>query len=276
MSRSLNNAALLLTAASAALGVTMTTPAGAGPVFETIVVFGDSLSDMGHAGQFSNGPNWVEQLASRLGLALMPHQSGGSNFAIGGARLDPDSGSENLRAQMDRYLKQPAARGRALHVVYGGGNDVLGAIGRADARSAVDAAVRSLATILGDLVAHGATDILAPNLPDVGITPEVRGAGERAVAEARALTDQFNAGLDRILDGLRDSSNLRLHRLDVHAMAERARADPGAFGFADIARPCSGLPSCEGHLFWDRVHPTTAAHAHLADAAFRIVSADQR
>jgi hypothetical protein len=62
------------------------------PPFDHIVVFGDSLSDTGNAGRFSNGPVWVEQLAARLEVALRPTQAGGLNFAIGGARLDPLSG----------------------------------------------------------------------------------------------------------------------------------------------------------------------------------------
>jgi phospholipase/lecithinase/hemolysin len=56
------------------------------PPFGHIVVFGDSLSDTGNAGRFSNGPVWVEQLAARLEVALRPAQAGGLNFAVGGAR----------------------------------------------------------------------------------------------------------------------------------------------------------------------------------------------
>ena len=36
-------------------------------------------------------------------------------------------------------------------------------------------------------------------------------------------------------------------------MAARARTNPAAFGFVDIMNPCSGLPGCEGYLFWDGV-----------------------
>jgi phospholipase/lecithinase/hemolysin len=46
------------------------------PPFDHIVVFGDSLSDAGNAGRFSNGPVWVEQLAARLEVALRPTQAG--------------------------------------------------------------------------------------------------------------------------------------------------------------------------------------------------------
>ena len=94
--------------------------------FDRVVVLGDSLSANGNAGRFSNGPNWVEQLAKRLGVSLRPSQSGGTNFAIGGARLDDLSGPNSLSAQADRHLSGPDSTGRTLHVVYGGGNDLLG------------------------------------------------------------------------------------------------------------------------------------------------------
>jgi len=55
-------------------------------------------------------------------------------------------------------------------------------------------------------------------------------------------------------------------------MAERARADPGAFSFIDVTTPCNLLASCDGYLFWDDVHPTTRAHARLAEAAMEAIS----
>jgi len=133
--------------------------------FDHLVVFGDSLSDTGNAGRFSNGPVWVESLADRLGLKLSPSQRGGSNFAVGGARLDPRSGPHSLRAQVDAFLKRPKPSGRILVIVYGGGNDLLAAVGHPDGPTMMDAAVSSLRSIFVDLVAHGVTDILAPNLP---------------------------------------------------------------------------------------------------------------
>ena len=55
-------------------------------------------------------------------------------------------------------------------------------------------------------------------------------------------------------------------------MGERVRADPASFGFTNVMRGCNAVPTCDGYLFWDDVHPTTRAHASLADAAFQIVS----
>src|SRR5262249_14488779 len=144
--------------------------ASAQPAFDHIVVLGDSLSDMGNAGRFSNGPVWVERLAARLKVELGSSQSGGTNFATGGAKLeggaklDSRSDPSSLRTQADLSLKISRQSGRTLHVVFGGANDVLDAIGQPDAADAIRRAVESLRSIVTDLLARGATDVLVPNL----------------------------------------------------------------------------------------------------------------
>jgi phospholipase/lecithinase/hemolysin len=261
----------VLGSALTAAGLLMNTTTEAAPAFDRLVVFGDSLSDTGNAGRFSNGPVWVEQLATRLNLELRPSQAGGSNFAVGGARLDPRSGPHNLRAQADLFLRMLRPTARTLYIVYGGGNDLLAAVGAPHALFMVDTAVASLKSIVADLVGQGATDILVPNLPDIGMTPEMQARGSRAVLEAGRLTSYFNAAVDGALAEWAGTPKVRLHRLDVRAMAERAKRDPAAFDFVDITTPCIRLPACKGYLFWDHVHPTTRAHAHLAEAAIRVV-----
>ena len=67
--------------------------------------------------------------------------------------------------------------------------------------------------------------------------------------------------------GFASQGGLRLYRLDVWQLAERVRTNPAAAGFVDITTPCGQHRRCEGHLFWDDVHPTTQAHRRLAEAA---------
>ena len=266
----LRSARLLVTCAALAL---MTSSPQAMPAFDHVVVFGDSLSDAGNAGRFTNGPVWVEYLAERLGLALNPARAGGSNFAVGGARLDPRSGDTSLRAQTSAYLRAPHSRGRTLYIVYGGGNDLLAAVGQPQALRTVDAAVVSLRSIVADLSRRGAADILVPNLPPIGITPAVRGQGSQAVEAANNLSAQFNRVLDQALSGFAGQTGLRLYRLNVWQMAERVRADPAAAGFVDVTSSCNQHRRCEGYLFWDDVHPTTQAHRRLAEAAAQLLEA---
>jgi phospholipase/lecithinase/hemolysin len=241
--------------------------------FDHLVVFGDSLSDSGNAGRFSNGPVWVEQLAEKLKLPLLPSGRGGQNYAVGGARLGSEP--ESLPDQVHQFLKLPSLSGRTLYVVWGGGNDVLAAIGEPDALSKINAAAGALKTILAELIAHGASNLLVPNLPDVSLTPEVQAHGSRAIDEARRLTEAFNKAVDHSLGDLASSPDTKLYRLDVAAMAERARKDPASYGFTNISAPCGGTSQCEKYLFWDEIHPTTEAHARLADAALRALSSDR-
>jgi phospholipase/lecithinase/hemolysin len=239
--------------------------------FDEIVVFGDSLSDTGNAGRFSNGPVWVEGVANALGLSVRPSEVGGTNYAIGGARLDPASGPTSLPAQMQKHLEGNRLSRKRLYIVYGGGNDLIASALGGAGDNLVDRAVEALRGMLYRLAERGATDVLVPNLPDVGMTPAARWAGQTEVSRAARLTRRFNQALEAVLRDLETTTSVRLYRLDVAAMAERARIDPAAFGFVDVTNPCIGLPTCEGYVFWDGLHPTTAAHARLAEAALSVL-----
>jgi len=240
--------------------------ASEGP-FERLVVFGDSLSDTGNAGRFSNGEVWVEYLARALGLELRPRSLGGGNYAVGGAR------AADLRRQADAFLgERRGDDGATLFVVYGGGNDLRATLYGAPPEATVREAVRVLAGIVEDLAGAGARHVLVPSLPDYGIAAGAARSGadaqRLATAATRAFNDALAAALDRIVAGRRQA--LRLYRLDVFALHRAIAADPGRFGFDNVREPCR--PDCrspERWLLWDETHPTTAAHALLADAALR-------
>jgi outer membrane lipase/esterase len=255
--------------ALALIGVVMSSEALSAPRYERIVVIGDSLSDMGNAGRFSNGPVWVEQLAERLQVPLRPSEAGGTNFAIGGARLDPASGPSALPAQVERLAQRDVPAQGTLFIVFGGGNDLLAAVGDPEGEAMVSTAALALQEILLRLVKAGATDILVPNLPDVGMTPAVRAYGGAARRRARALSERFRRDVEAVVDGVarRLAGSARIVRLDVWALAERTLARPGDAGFTNVTEPCQMARSCEGALFWDGVHPTSYAHGRLAAAA---------
>jgi outer membrane lipase/esterase len=233
-----------------------------------LVVFGDSLSDNGNAGRFSNGPVWVEFIAERIGVELKPSRAGGSNYAVGGARTH--GGASDVRGQLASYLstRKGGADVGALHIVSGGANDLL-ATGCEPNRDAVSrSAAASLAASVDDLAAAGVRHILVPNLPDIGYAPAVRALGRACVVAARRLTQAFNAALERRLRVIEEKRSVRMQRLDVFSLADEVMRDPRAAGFENVTTPCRGGP-CDGALFWDYLHPTTAAHARLAEEALR-------
>ena len=87
-----------------------------------IISFGDSLSDVGNTylaagipqsppyyqGHYSNGPIWLEYLASKLGVAApAPSLAGGLDNAWGGAQTGDGlsfMGTPNIGIQISTYL----------------------------------------------------------------------------------------------------------------------------------------------------------------------------
>lgn len=237
----------------------------------SLVIFGDSLSDAGNAGRFSNGPVWVERLAQRLGLEARPARMGGTNFAVGGARAF--GGPNDLEEQIDELLARSEPAPDALYVLYIGSNDLRAAAHASRPAEIMASAASAVERAIERLALAGARRLLVPNLPDVGRTPEAQEIGGAWPAQARQLAISFNHDLARILDEQEARHGLQITRLDVYALLERAAADPTAFGMSDVRTPCqdAGAADCETHLFWDVMHPTAAGHARLAEAALEAV-----
>jgi phospholipase/lecithinase/hemolysin len=243
----------------------LTAPLAAHAVsFSGIVAFGDSLTDTGNLGRFSNGQIWVEDLSSSLGLgAVSPSNSGGSDYAVGGAT------TSDLAGQIAGFQSDVSgvADPNALYIVWAGGNDVLGTLAGVSSITMSDAA-QNVANAITSLAVMGAHDFLVPNLPDLGLTPAVLGAGSTAVAAAHSLSVAFNAALAADLAGL---TGVNIVQLDVYASLNSVVADPAAYGFTDVTDPCStSMSTCatpDTYLFWDGVHPTATGHALLAAGA---------
>jgi phospholipase/lecithinase/hemolysin len=276
------------------IGVGVAT-AAAGP-FSDLIVFGDSLSDVGNVAQasfdiypgryyyndrFSNGPVWVESLSLELGLgSLQRSTAGGANFAYGGAQTTGTGGLEGLfirdiDEQVTQFLTTRAVDAGALFVVFAGSNDLIGG------ESNIAAPVDSLAKDIRRLIAAGARQFLMPNLPLLGFTPRYNDSAPLA-AQYRLRTEQFNAALDLALDNLADSNaEVTFHRLDVAGLFASAIAEPAAFGLANVTDSAApGLepgtasynssqivPNPNEYMFWDDLHPTAAVHAILAGRA---------
>lgn len=253
-----------------------------------LYIFGDSLSDIGKAfqatqrayppsppyfqGRYSNGPVWVEYLASNLGLT--PKQN--NNFAYGGATTGSGSinGIPGLLAQVLSFSKvYQEVNPNALYLLWAGANDYLhGATTNSTMSSEnLSKAIQSLSKV-------GAKKILVPNLPDLGQIPATRNNMYSNLLSS--LTIAHNLNLAKSIDVLNQElgSNTQIIKLDVYSLYQEAITDPAKFGFTNVTGAClDNLATCHNpnkFLFWDSIHPTTAAHQILAKVAFKNLTSE--
>jgi phospholipase/lecithinase/hemolysin len=284
-------------AACAIVGIWVSASAAA--PFSQLVVFGDSLSDIGNTAnatfdlfpgpyyyedRFSNGPVFVEALSSGLGLGPAVRSTAGGNvFAYGGAQTSGTGGLtgafiRDIDEQVDQFLASRTADPNALFVVFAGSNDFVN--GQANASIPVS----NLAEDIGRLVAAGARNFLVPNLPLLGHVPRFNDSPS-TLATYNLRTMQFNTALAAMLDDLETTNSaLAIARLDVAALFNEALASPATFGFTNVTDAAApGLepgdstyntnqiaPNANEYMFWDDLHPTATVHAALAQRALAL------
>jgi outer membrane lipase/esterase len=286
-----------LAAAIAALALSA---APASAQFTNIFYFGDSLTDSGSykpvlppgTGLFTTnpGPVWSQVLAARYGLTADPANQGGTNFAQGGARVTSLPGVPNspptanalpIAAQIALLAGRGPLDQNALYSVWGGANDIFfqlgqlaaGAITPAQLQANIGIAAGSLVQQVGVLQAAGARNLVVFNLPDIGRTPAGTASGQPA--QISAITGFFNSTLIGGLDTLGGSTI----RVNIFALFNELLANPGAFGFTNVTTPACGTTAsllctsanlvapdaASTFVFADGVHPTTGAHAVIAE-----------
>jgi phospholipase/lecithinase/hemolysin len=263
----------------------LTPSAWAGPITQ-IVVFGDSISDTGNVfalsgtppsppyfqGRFSNGPVWVEGLASRLGVpAPTPSLTGGTNYAFGGALTGSGfspGGVPNLGTQIGSYLAGNTPRADQLFVVWGGANDLF-----VGGPSNPGVPVSNLSNHISTLARAGAQKFLVGNYSLLGDTPRGLALSPATRQAWNTWSLNFNSLLEPELTRLESSLGITTAPIDLFTLFEQIRANPAAFGFTNITRGAlsDGVLSGQGYLFWDTVHPTAAFHGLIADRAAQAV-----
>jgi outer membrane lipase/esterase len=266
-------------------------------IYDSLVVFGDSLSDNGNnalvigsnagqtisgntyvpsqpygSGVYSNGPVWASNAASALGVTLQPSLAGGTDYAFGGATTGPSgSGVPSLLTQANQYLGTHAVSANALYVIAGGGNDARAALGAiaACAGACLGPTVATTATqyaanvgaIVDALQAGGAQHIIVWNTPNLGLAPAVAAAG--ATGLGTFLAGSMNAALTARLAG-----EPGVTTFDIFGLGTSIALNPGAYGFTDVSNACGAIvgANCNTYAYWDGIHPTAAAHEVIAEA----------
>jgi len=252
------------------------------PITE-LYVFGDSLSDVGMVfratggihppketyfqGRYSNGRVWIEYLAECLHLSSKQT----NNFAYGGATTGSVDNSyvPSLLNQVQSFTQtHQQTNSNALYVLWAGANDYLQGV------SSATVPVKNVAIAINSLIDVGAKKILVANLPDLGQLPATRTITNSA--NLSELTQAHNQGLRRSLKVLgQQHSDLEIVVLDANTLYRDAIANPAAFNFTNVISSClSGSGTCSNpdqFLFWDGIHPTTAAHRIIGETAFSTI-----
>lgn len=208
-----------------------------------LVVFGDSLSDLGNVytdssnnpsiqadppsppyyqGRMSNGPIWVDYLADMIGV---PHPvaslNGGTGYAYAGAYTDAGTRVRpsialpgqtqvvsNIGKQIDDFLVANSGFTQdQIVLLWGGANDLLRATlaGQVNGQAIVTNSIANLESELRTLDTNGAQRVLVPNQIDASIAPFFNGFGPALPPDVKGLLAAFTGSFNAQLDAMLDS-----------------------------------------------------------------------
>ncbi|MEO6815352.1 MAG: SGNH/GDSL hydrolase family protein [Edaphobacter sp.] len=288
---------LVVAAFAPSCNLALASPISPGQVTQ-IVGFGDSLSDAGNAsiatlgaepgagyatrsvlgvpfpvGYFTNpatatGPSglWIDQFAAQVGVAdpspaLAP--LGGSNYAVGSA-MTGSANPADMQNQVNLFLATHlgTASSSALYTFWGGAEDILGAQNPITAADNIAAQIEQVA-------ADGGHNFLWLNQPGLGGIPALS-ADPIAEAEANFASMEFNQEWALQVSNL-DSLGINVIGVDIDTLYNSILANPGAYGFNDVADACNATAGCnpDTFLYWDSLHPTTSADSLVANLAYQ-------
>ena len=270
----------------ALLAISVSPSVTAATLFSGLYSFGDSLSDVGNTslatsgalpgaayynGRYSNGPVWVEYLASKLGLpapspSLIP---GGRDYAFAGAYTSGGGAVPTLVQQAGMFVSTGSFLPTDLVTVWGGANDFFFS-------SPVDftTPAANIGTVITTLAAGGAKNILLLNLPDLGDLPETLASGAPAIAVGHNFSVGYNGLLASMVPSLEASLGIDIMLLDIFGIGKNTLTNAAALGFTNTtlgALPSGNAANANEFMYWDGVHPTTRVHTIFADAAYTAV-----
>ena len=259
-------------------------------------------------GRTSNGPTAVEHLWNLYNTdgGLQPSLAGGTNFAVGSATTGVENFNElnsnvpealrpafadlGAASQLGQFQAYAAANSfdpaTSLFVVWLFPNDIFyfdtaGALpgtvpGSPGGDNVIANGIANILTTIQILAAAGAQHFLVPNLANLANTPAF--AGTPLADTLSDLSIAFNANLAAQLALLDAMLTAEITPFDTDALFQDVLANPGAYGLTNTTGSCvdtllgGGVCNPDEWLFWDGVHPTTAAHAIIAREFRRALS----
>ena len=287
--------------------------------FSSVVVFGDSLSDSGNIAQlnglpagtsFTTNPDpvWAEIVARAFGASATNSLAGGTNYAWGGACVNPNGPCEHpvpkTGQQISQHLSGENADSDTLYMIWGGVNDIIAVAGNnpSDPQKALDGAIKAAEAYVNQIQSlqdAGARYIVVPNLPDAGKTINARRAGAANPSIPLTLSTMTRAYNEALSTGL-GSREHGIIPVNISVLMDEIIEDPKNYGFTDVdeiaclpgsnpAHPGGGLeslvcgptdsgylaaPDTDGnYLFADDFHPGGRVHAMIANTVISTLTA---
>ena len=290
--------------------------------FSQLIVLSDSLSDTGNAfaasknefppedlgyfeGRFTNGSNWIDNLARDLGLltptpivdiltGAIPQD--GLNLAFAGATTGAiNTVNPMFPALQDVSGEMPGqislltdladlVSPEALYIFWYGANDYL----PTNSPNFIpfetpETTINNITNGLTNLVALGAKNILIPNLPLLGTVPRANNLDpffpmvELGTAEElNLLSMEHNQLLSATIEDLSANfgAEVNLIPLEIDSLFNQVITEfnnvPEQSPFINVSDVCLLNPACvnpDEFFFWDGIHPTKKTHEIIGQFA---------
>jgi len=302
--RLLGTTALAVTLAAATAAQAQQTAQQPTVGYGGLIAFGDSLSDNGNAyaaagaagvpvaqrpagppygsaqypGRFSNGRVWTEYFAALNGISNPAIRAFGGARAANPADTNP---AQDVPEQVTAYLAaNPSINPNALITLWAGANDLLGTLQTGgNPVTAATAALTSLSQQVGRLAAAGGRNFALINLPNLGVIPLTSGFSASQRNDIANLVGVYNTNLANAAASLRAQTGANIIVVDVASLFADVLARPAVYGLTNLTTPCvngtgaGGSPTtgacataaaADAALYYDLLHPTTAAHQQVA------------
>lgn len=222
--------------------------------FDTVVIFGDSLSDNGnlyhylwdkfplsppyYKGHFSNGPLWIEQLYDTY--FPQGYHEGLQDYAVGGAGAVL-SYKENLPFTLGMEVKDYlywhtyGKKETTLYTIWIGSNNYLN--GPTNIEEITDSVVDAIGDAVEKLISHGGNKFFIANIPDLGRAPRALELGNSELLTK--LIETHNRKLEQKVDGLKAAyPDVTFIYFDVFSYVNEAIDHAAELGFTNISESC--------------------------------------
>jgi len=275
--------------------------------FDQIVNFGDSLSDYGNAyritngtwprphiyytGRFSNGPTYIEDMATDLTIPLNSYAYGGStssNDNVQGVTgefanvpvpslldqidlFEADHNAQKLLGGRRRNNRNELLN--TLFVTFIGFNDFFL---KPDSRP--DVVVNNIMTGMRKIYDLGGRNFLLFPFPALQYAPYF--VAKKATAQIEQIVNITNALMYTNFQAFGAAKgNALLFMPDAYSLSVDFVQNPSTYGISVTQFPCFDFvnldkvcPNPEEYIYFDPIHPSSTVHQKLADLAEQTVS----